>query len=53
MKEAVRPVAVDALRALASRVPDSGAAAALVGSVRGLLDGSAEGKIKVCMCVCV
>lgn len=40
-------MAVEALRALASRVTDISVAASLVGSVRSVLDGSAEGKIKV------
>ncbi|KAF8055816.1 hypothetical protein HT031_006591 [Scenedesmus sp. PABB004] len=46
-KEAVRGVAGTALAALAARVQDAGVAGALVAKVTGVLDGSAEGKIKL------
>jgi len=52
-KEGVRPLAADALRALAVRTMDATVLGQLVASTRALLDGSAEGRIKVCVCVCV
>ncbi|GBF89654.1 hypothetical protein Rsub_02372, partial [Raphidocelis subcapitata] len=45
-KEAVRPAALEALAAVAALVASPAALARLVGAVRGLLDGSTEGKIK-------
>lgn len=45
-KEAVRPAAYEALAAIAAACRSPGALDAAVGSVIGLLDGSAEGRIK-------
>jgi hypothetical protein len=45
-KEAVRPAALEALAAIARRVGRPEALQALAAGVRGVLDGSAEGKIK-------
>ncbi|KAG1666477.1 hypothetical protein FOA52_004859 [Chlamydomonas sp. UWO 241] len=46
LKESTRPLATDTVRALAARVGDGAALAALTESLVKLLDGSAEGKIK-------
>lgn len=45
-KEALRPLALDALAALAARLPGAEVQAAAVRGVTSLLDGSAEGKVK-------
>eukprot|EP00983_Pelagomonas_calceolata_P027759 871313-Pelagomonas_calceolata.AAC.7 len=46
-KESVRPMALDALRAVARRTHDAGVLGEQASSIRKILDGSAEGKIKV------
>ncbi|GIL49256.1 hypothetical protein Vafri_5386 [Volvox africanus] len=47
LKESVRAAALEAVRALAGRCGDTAVLTELVASVRKILDGSAEGKIKV------
>ncbi|GIL73837.1 hypothetical protein Vretimale_5312 [Volvox reticuliferus] len=47
LKESVRAAALEAVRALAGRCIDGAVLAELVAGVRKILDGSAEGKIKV------
>eukprot|EP00200_Dunaliella_tertiolecta_P001364 CAMPEP_0202366770 /NCGR_PEP_ID=MMETSP1126-20121109/17251_1 /ASSEMBLY_ACC=CAM_ASM_000457 /TAXON_ID=3047 /ORGANISM="Dunaliella tertiolecta, Strain CCMP1320" /LENGTH=801 /DNA_ID=CAMNT_0048961891 /DNA_START=60 /DNA_END=2462 /DNA_ORIENTATION=+ len=46
-KESVRPMALDALRAVARRTHDAGVLGEQASSIRKILDGSAEGKIKM------
>jgi hypothetical protein len=52
-KESVRGLAVATLGSLAARTSDAAAARQVVVAVKNVLDGTAEGKIKVCVCVCV
>jgi hypothetical protein len=46
-KESVRPTAIECLRAVSRRTSDPGVQGELASLLRKLLDGSAEGKIKV------
>lgn len=53
LKEAVRPLATDTLRALAKRTADVAKLSEVAHAFRAVLDGSAEGKIKVGVKVCL